>query len=372
MEEKDPKKEVLNLLNEPENSICADCHVNKSNWASCNLGIFICLECSGAHRSLGTHISFIRSCDLDSWNEGQIEKLKYIGNRLSNNYYEYNLPKGFVRPEPSDRSGTEKFIRDKYQYKLYADTRRKPPSELSPIELEHLRKKDGATNNGMEKINITEKNDDLDTFFDSDEDTKPQTQNDQSKQKNNLKNDELDAFFNDDGNDLLENHSKNNKSNLTQHDSVKSDELDAFFDSDGEAQLPKIRNQVLPPNIQSKDIQQPSHKDADYNVGNEKRSVKESFFGFINKIEDKIKSIKSDEQPSQQKEKFGMKLMSIFKKKETNEIDSNNNNQKQKAFVGDKTNSQICSNIEPQHNSTQEGIDGLSIDQKELDDFFKE
>ena len=67
-----------------------------------------------------------------------------------------------------------------------------------------------------------------------------------------------------------------------------------------------------------------------------------------------------------------MKLMSIFKKKETYEIDSNNNNQKQKAFFGDQANSQISSNIEPQHNSTQEGIDGLSIDQKELDDFFKE
>ena len=37
------------------------------DWASINLGIVLCIECSGIHRNLGTHVSRIRSLDLDDW-----------------------------------------------------------------------------------------------------------------------------------------------------------------------------------------------------------------------------------------------------------------------------------------------------------------
>ena len=51
-------------------------------WASINLGEFICFQCSGIHRNLGTHISKVRSLNLDSWNDdwvAQMERRRWSG-----------------------------------------------------------------------------------------------------------------------------------------------------------------------------------------------------------------------------------------------------------------------------------------------------
>lgn len=50
-------------------SILISCHflLTDPEWASLNLGVLMCIECSGIHRNLGSHISKVRSLGLDDW-----------------------------------------------------------------------------------------------------------------------------------------------------------------------------------------------------------------------------------------------------------------------------------------------------------------
>ncbi|CAM8994891.1 unnamed protein product [Rhodiola kirilowii] len=108
------KKILEVLLRLPENRECADCKSRAPRWASVNLGIFICMNCSGVHRSLGVHISKVRSATLDTWLPEQVAFIQSMGNEKSNEFWEAELPPNY------DRVGIENFIRAKYVDKRWA------------------------------------------------------------------------------------------------------------------------------------------------------------------------------------------------------------------------------------------------------------
>ncbi|XP_039182202.1 arf-GAP with GTPase, ANK repeat and PH domain-containing protein 1 isoform X2 [Crotalus tigris] len=101
------------------NSHCVDCEIQNPDWASLNLGALICIECSGIHRNLGTHLSRVRSLDLDDWPVELIKVMSSIGNELANSVWEEKT-QGHAKPVPnSTREEKEQWIRAKYEQKLF-------------------------------------------------------------------------------------------------------------------------------------------------------------------------------------------------------------------------------------------------------------
>ncbi|KAG8058412.1 hypothetical protein GUJ93_ZPchr0002g23587 [Zizania palustris] len=109
------------LLHRSENRICADCSAPDPKWASANIGVFICLKCSGVHRSLGTHISKVLSVTLDQWSDNEIDNMIEVGgNSHANAIYEAFLPESYSKPNPdSTQEEREKFIRSKYKFQEF-------------------------------------------------------------------------------------------------------------------------------------------------------------------------------------------------------------------------------------------------------------
>lgn len=67
------------------------------DWASLNLGALMCIECSGIHRNLGTHLSRVRSLDLDDWPVELSMVMTAIGNTMANSVWEGAL-EGYSKP----------------------------------------------------------------------------------------------------------------------------------------------------------------------------------------------------------------------------------------------------------------------------------
>uniref|UniRef100_A0A8C6MD04 Arf-GAP with GTPase, ANK repeat and PH domain-containing protein 3 n=1 Tax=Nothobranchius furzeri TaxID=105023 RepID=A0A8C6MD04_NOTFU len=110
---------IQSIRNVRGNSFCVDCDAPNPDWASLNLGALMCIECSGIHRNLGTHLSRVRSLDLDDWPVELSMVMTAIGNAMANSVWEGAL-EGYTKPgSDSTREQKESWIRAKYEQKLF-------------------------------------------------------------------------------------------------------------------------------------------------------------------------------------------------------------------------------------------------------------
>ncbi|KAJ2865363.1 Zn finger-containing GTPase- Activating Protein for ARF, partial [Coemansia asiatica] len=112
------KRTLLELQRKDDNKICIDCGSPNPQWASVSLGTFFCLNCSGQHRGLGVHLSFVRSITMDKWTPEQVKRMELGGNAKAN---------AFFRTQPDYKDGMS--IKDKYNSRFAELWRQKLTAE---------------------------------------------------------------------------------------------------------------------------------------------------------------------------------------------------------------------------------------------------
>jgi len=118
------KQRLIKLRDSEDNSACADCGSKepKADFISLNLGLFICINCSGMHRHLGTRFSVIKSLHLDTFDEEKCAAMESKGNKLAAMKWTYSVPDCWPEVQAKDFEDlTEQWIRAKYERQEFTE-----------------------------------------------------------------------------------------------------------------------------------------------------------------------------------------------------------------------------------------------------------
>ncbi|KAH8331299.1 hypothetical protein KR067_013657, partial [Drosophila pandora] len=139
------------FLKIPGNAQCCDCRSPNPRWASINLGITLCIECSGVHRSLGVHYSKVRSLTLDAWETENVKVMMELGNEVINKIYEARVGENCDLRQPTEQCGIgvrEAWIKAKYVERRFVCGMPKPQELLASETAEVLSISSGLLEEG--------------------------------------------------------------------------------------------------------------------------------------------------------------------------------------------------------------------------------
>ncbi|GMT16752.1 hypothetical protein PFISCL1PPCAC_8049 [Pristionchus fissidentatus] len=128
------------LRKDKANRCCGDCGEADPKWVSINLGLLLCIECAGLHRSLGVHVSKVRSLTMDSFDAETQEMIVQMGNTMANSVFISHLPSSSsqIFPPPatpsSSREAREAWIRAKYVDKRFASAQMRKSNTCTRLD----------------------------------------------------------------------------------------------------------------------------------------------------------------------------------------------------------------------------------------------
>ena len=127
------KSVIAKIKKLPGNNKCCDCGCPDPDWLSVNLGILICIHCSGRHRELSVQFSRIRSLTLDTMKTSELLIAYEMGNDILNEVLEANLSEGVKLSPDASMERRQEYIASKYIHRKYMEHTIDPEQQLHEL-----------------------------------------------------------------------------------------------------------------------------------------------------------------------------------------------------------------------------------------------